>query len=57
MEIAKMNDQLTQFKILIIDDEIQIRRLLRISLEANKFKVFDSGTGHEGMVSATMNHW
>jgi two-component system KDP operon response regulator KdpE len=51
-----MNDLLTKFKILIIDDEIQIRRLLRISLEANQFKVFDVGTGKEGMVSLTMNH-
>ncbi|TSA33979.1 MAG: response regulator [Porphyromonadaceae bacterium] len=51
-----MNDSGKGFKILIIDDESQIRRLLRISLEANQFKVFDVGTGKEGMVSVTMNH-
>ena len=51
-----MSETLTRFKILIIDDEIQIRRLLRISLEANQFKVFDEGTGREGLVSITMNH-
>lgn len=51
-----MNDPGEGFKILIIDDESQIRRLLRISLEANQFKVFDVGTGKEGMVSVTMNH-
>ena len=51
-----MNDPGKGFKILIIDDESQIRRLLRISLEANQFKVFDVGTGKEGMVSVTMNH-
>jgi len=51
-----MNDPVKGFKILIIDDEIQIRRLLRISLEANQYKVFDAGTGKEGLISAAMNH-
>jgi two-component system KDP operon response regulator KdpE len=51
-----MNDQSTRFKILIIDDEIQIRRLLRISLEAHEFIVTDFGSGKEGLVGVTMNH-
>lgn len=50
-----MNDPLIRYKILIVDDESQIRRLLRISLEANQFKVSDVGTGKEGLVSVTMN--
>ncbi|MFA6127089.1 MAG: response regulator [Bacteroidales bacterium] len=50
-----MNDLLTRFKILIVDDESQIRRLLRISLEANEFKVFDVGTGKEGILAVTMS--
>jgi two-component system KDP operon response regulator KdpE len=49
------NEQ-NRFTILIIDDESQIRRLLRISLEANNYKVFDAQSGHEGLVSVAMNH-
>jgi len=37
---------------LVIDDEPQIRRLLRITLEANGYRVFDAATGHEGLVQA-----
>ena len=40
----------------IIDDENQIRRLLRISLEANDFKVLDAQSGHEGLIAIAMNH-
>jgi two-component system KDP operon response regulator KdpE len=42
-------------KILIIDDEPQIRRLLRITLEANHFKVLEAENSQEGLLSATMN--
>lgn len=37
---------------LIIDDEPQMRRLLRVTLEANGYKVFDAATGQEGVVQA-----
>ena len=37
---------------LIIDDEPQIRRLLRITLEANGYRVVDAATGHDGLVQA-----
>lgn len=37
---------------LIIDDEPQIRRLLRITLEASGYQVFDAATGQEGIVQA-----
>ena len=37
---------------LVIDDEPQIRRLLRITLEANGYKVFEAGTGQLGVVEA-----
>ena len=36
--------------ILIVDDEIQIRRLLRVVLENQGYHVLDSETGHEGLV-------
>lgn len=36
-------------QILIIDDEAQIRRFLRISLEANGYRVHETATGQEGI--------
>ncbi|MDP4221979.1 MAG: response regulator [Bacteroidota bacterium] len=38
--------------ILIVDDEVQIRRLLEITLSSNGFKVFEATTGKEGIVGA-----
>lgn len=38
--------------ILIIDDEIQIRRLLEITLSASGFKIFEAATGKEGITLA-----
>jgi two-component system, OmpR family, KDP operon response regulator KdpE len=38
--------------VLVIDDEAQIRRLLRVTLEANGYKVFDAATGNDGIVQA-----
>jgi two-component system KDP operon response regulator KdpE len=37
---------------LVIDDEAQIRRLLRVTLEANGYDVVEAATGAEGMVQA-----
>ena len=37
---------------LVIDDEPQIRRLLRVTLEANGYRVFDAATGRDGIVQA-----
>jgi two-component system KDP operon response regulator KdpE len=36
-------------QVLIIDDELQIRRFLRISLEANGYTVIETATGQEGI--------
>jgi two-component system, OmpR family, KDP operon response regulator KdpE len=41
--------------ILIIDDEIQIRKLLEITLSSNDFKVIEATTGKEGLLTAA-NH-
>jgi two-component system KDP operon response regulator KdpE len=38
--------------VLVIDDEPQIRRLLRVTLEANGYEVFDATTGNDGIVQA-----
>jgi two-component system KDP operon response regulator KdpE len=42
--------------ILIIDDEIQIRRLLEISLTANGYKTTFASNGREGLTSAATHH-
>ena len=38
-------------KILIIDDEPQIRRLLKITLEANLFRVLEAENSREGLLN------
>ncbi len=42
--------------ILIIDDEVQIRRLLEITLSANGYKISEASNGKEGLTKAAMNH-
>ncbi|MDT0689235.1 response regulator [Salegentibacter sp. F188] len=39
-------------EILIIDDEPQIRKLLKISLESNDYKVIQANSGAEGLILA-----
>ncbi len=41
-------------KILVIDDEVQIRRFLRITLEAQGFHISEATTGQDGLVQAAM---
>ena len=48
-----MNDNET---ILVIDDELQIRRLLEITLSASGYKIVQSATGKEGLVDAATLH-
>ena len=38
--------------VLVIDDEVQIRRLLRVSLEAHGYRVFEAATGQAGLTEA-----
>lgn len=45
-----------QQTILVIDDELQIRKLLDIALTAKGYKVAHAATGHEGMVEAATLH-
>lgn len=35
--------------VLIIDDEVQIRRLVTITLQSNEYKVFEAATGKQGL--------
>jgi two-component system KDP operon response regulator KdpE len=42
--------------ILIIDDEVQIRRLLEITLSSNGYKISEAATGKEGLVAAATHN-
>jgi two-component system, OmpR family, KDP operon response regulator KdpE len=42
--------------ILVIDDEVQIRRLLEITLSSNGFKIIEAGTGKDGVIAAATQH-
>lgn len=46
-----MSDRLRPI-VLIVDDEVQIRRLLRVCLEANGYRVLEAGTGQEAITEA-----
>jgi two-component system, OmpR family, KDP operon response regulator KdpE len=39
-------------RILIVDDELQIRRFLKVTLEANGYHVLEAATGKEGIYKA-----
>ena len=43
-------------KILIIDDELAIRRLLRLTLESNGFGIMEASTAKDGIYLAASGH-
>ena len=47
---------ITEGNVLVIDDEVQIRRLLQITLNANNYNTTVASTGREGLVSAATQH-
>jgi two-component system KDP operon response regulator KdpE len=47
-----MSEKSHQPAVLIIDDEVQIRRLLRVTLEANGYRVIEAASGKDGLVEA-----
>ncbi|MGD0342852.1 MAG: response regulator [Bacteroidales bacterium] len=42
--------------ILVIDDEVQIRRLLEITLSSNGFKISEAASGKDGMIAAATHN-
>jgi two-component system KDP operon response regulator KdpE len=40
--------------VLVIDDEVQIRRFLRVSLEANGYRLHEVASGQEGLAQVAM---
>jgi len=51
-----METSANKYKVLIIDDEIQIRRLIRITLEANDYHVLEADDAKNGLLNAAMEH-
>src|SRR5689334_14846764 len=47
-----MNEIVKPIVALVIDDEPQIRRLLRVTLEGSDYQVFDAATGQDGITQA-----
>jgi two-component system, OmpR family, KDP operon response regulator KdpE len=45
-----------QEDILIIDDEVQIRRLLEITLSANGYNISEAATGKDGLIATATRH-
>ncbi|WP_274649653.1 response regulator [Paenibacillus humicola] len=43
-------------RILIIDDEPQIRKLLTVSMHAHHFDIYEAATGEEGILQASIVH-
>ena len=51
-----MKDDAVEPVIVVIDDEVQLRRLLRISLEANGYKVYEAANGQQGLAEVAARH-
>jgi two-component system, OmpR family, KDP operon response regulator KdpE len=51
-----VKDEPTKPVIVVIDDEMQLRRLLRITLEANGYKVFEAADGQQGLAEVASRH-
>lgn len=46
----------TGARILIIDDEPQIRKLLKVNLHAHQFEILEAASGEEGILQASTMH-
>jgi two-component system, OmpR family, KDP operon response regulator KdpE len=51
-----MKDDFKKPVIVVIDGEVQIRRLLRIGLENGGYKVFEAANGHQGLSEVAAHH-
>ena len=55
MMVSRLHTPLTLMTALIIDDEIQIRRLLRMALEARGYSVREAASGQVGLQDAVFH--
>jgi two-component system KDP operon response regulator KdpE len=51
-----VNEEPMPPSIVVIDDEVQLRRLLRITLEANGYKVYEAASGQQGLEEVAARH-
>lgn len=51
-----MKDKAMKPVVVVIDDEVQLRRLLRVTLEANGYKVFEAADGQQGLAEVAGRH-
>ena len=51
-----MKDEPMKPVVVVIDDEVQIRRLLRVTLEANGYKVYEAANGQQGLEEVAARH-
>ena len=51
-----VKDEALKPVVVVIDDEIQLRRLLRVTLESNGYRVYDAADGQKGMAEAAARH-
>jgi two-component system KDP operon response regulator KdpE len=51
-----LNEPVKETTILVIDDEVQMRRLLRDCLARNGYRVLEAPTGDEGLAEAIRHH-
>jgi two-component system, OmpR family, KDP operon response regulator KdpE len=54
--MSAMKDKSTKPVIVVIDDEVQLRRLLRLTLEAAGYKVYDAPDGRQGLAEVASRH-
>jgi two-component system, OmpR family, KDP operon response regulator KdpE len=51
-----MDDNANKPVIVVIDDEVQLRRLLRVTLEANGYKICEAPNGQQGLAAVASRH-
>src|SRR5271170_6199646 len=56
VKTTMVKDEPSKPVIVVIDDEVQLRRLLRVSLEANGYKVYEAATGQQGLAEVDARH-
>lgn len=49
-----MTSQEHPFRILVVEDEPQIRKLLKVTLQVHKYSVYEASTGEEGIGQASL---
>jgi two-component system KDP operon response regulator KdpE len=53
---ATMDDKPMERIVVVIDEEAQFRRLLKICLETNGYKVYEAANGHQGLTEVASRH-